>query len=180
MALLQSLSRDVEINSTAINSLINALGPFRRNAIKLLEMHGIADLSPGRWYSQQAFLDAFKHIPCKVGDCTVEKVGANLAASLRFPSDIDTIEKALSYINIAYQGYYKNGDSGNYKFRKTGERECTMFCSSPYPCAFDRGALREICNRFKPVESTQVTIEHSHATGCRKIGNFACTYIVRW
>lgn len=180
MALLQSLSRNVEINSTAINSLVNALGPFKRNAIKLLEMQGIDDLAPGKWYPQQSFLDAFIHIPRKVGDRTVEKVGANLAASLRFPSDIDTLEKALGYINVAYQGYYKNGDSGNYKFRKTGERECSMFCSSPYPCAFDRGALSEICNRFKPADSNLVVIEHSKATGCRQIGNFACTYIIRW
>jgi hypothetical protein len=180
MALLQAHNQNVEISSVAINSLVNALGPFKNNVRKLLAKQGIEDLTPGKWYPQQAFLDAFKNLPSKVGDQTVIKVGMNLARNLKFPPDIDSIGKALSLMNVAYQEYYRNGDIGNYKFRETGERECTMFCSSPYPCAFDQGVLTEICNRYKPVDSERVSIEHSSATGCRQTGGLACTYIIRW
>lgn len=180
MAQLQVLEPNVEITGDAILAFINAMGPFKGIALRRLAKCGVVDIEAKKWYQLQSCFDAIKDLPPKIGANTVYLIGKLLVSCVRIPDCIDTIDEALMAVNDIYQIHYRNGNAGCYKFRSTGERQGTMFCSSPYPCAFDMGLLTGICNHFKPSDSSSVSVTHSQETGCRVNGSIACTYIIQW
>ncbi len=151
---------------------------FRNNAIAILKKNGIDDPEPGKWYKQQDWLNAFKEISIKVGESTLNNIGKKIPENARWPPEIDTIEKGLASIDMAYHMNHRNGDIGNYEFVKAGEREAKLVCDNPYPCAFDKGLIQAVARKFAP-KNIVVRIDHD-ANGCRNKGGQSCTYMVSW
>ena len=100
---------NVEVNGQTVLSVVDGLNPFRMLALRILSGHGIVDPKPGEWYSQQAWLDAFKHISEKVS-ATLYKIGLQIPENADFPPDVDTIEKALASIDVAYHMNHRGGE----------------------------------------------------------------------
>jgi hypothetical protein len=180
MAQFVALSPDVEVNGETVYAVVDGMGAFRSVALEILAENGIADPQPGVWYSQQHWLNAFKKISASLGPNTLFNIGQKIPENAIFPKEIDTIEHALQSIDIAYHANHRNGDIGEYRYQGHGLKTAKIICTNPYPCAFDRGIIAAMANRFKPKETRMVHVKHDDSAPCRLKGQESCTYIVTW
>ena len=180
MAQYKAFDSGVEVSGDAVLSVVEWLGAFRETALDILAEYGIHDPKHGQWYSQQSWLDAFKAIANMVGEASLFYVGENIPEKANWPSGINSIEKALASIDVAYHMNHRGGEIGNYKFQKTGDRSGKMVCNNPYPCEFDRGIIEAVATKYKPKRSSFVKVEHDDLQPCRQEGADSCTYLISW
>lgn len=169
----------VEVNGRTVLAIVDAMKMFESTALSILDECGISDPQPDLYYSQQAWLNAFKKISEQVGASTLFIIGKRIPENAKFPPDIDSIEKALQSINLAYHMNHRGGDIGYYRYEKTGDSSARMVCKNPYPCDFDRGIIETMAKKFRP-EGNIVRIEHDKSAGCRKKNGDTCIYNVFW
>jgi hypothetical protein len=172
-------SPKVEVNGETIYSVIDGMGVFKTSAIKILGENGIDNPQPGQWYSQQSWLNAFKQIAEKIGESTLNSIGQKIPENAKFPPEINDAHKALAAINVAYYMNHRNGDIGEYKYEKTGDRSATLTCTNPYPDEFDKGLISTMCKKFAPSGSS-VSVKVDDSKPSRAKGGDATTYLVTW
>jgi hypothetical protein len=172
-------SPKVEVNGETIYSIIDGMGVFKTTAIKILSENGIADPKPGQWYSQQSWLNAFKNISEKVGESTLYNIGQKIPENAKFPPEINDIHKALSAIDVAYHMNHRNGEIGEYKYEKTGERSAKITCTNPYPDEFDKGLVFQMGRKFAP-SGAAVAVKYDETKPTRAKGSDSTTYLVAW
>lgn len=175
---------NVEVNGETILSFVGA-SPSNRiqnEMLQILEESGIVAPKQGQWYSQKSWLDAFKKIAEKYGQNTLFSIGKAIPENAQFPPGLDTLEKALSSIDIAYHMNHRGGEIGNYKLISyTAEKqEAIMECKNPYPSEFDRGIITTIARKFKPQEAAAVFVQLSTNHPTRNSGAESCHYILTW
>lgn len=178
MTVFKAFEPQVKVNGETVLSIVDGLGLYKERAFHILESCGIKEPKPGEWYSQQAWLDAFKQISDNLGPATLYAIGKKIPENAVFPPEIDTVEKGLHAINEAYQFNHKDGEIGDYVFEKTGENQGKMVCRNPYPCDFDRGLIAAMGGKF--TEKHKFKVAHDDSQPCRKQGADSCTYKVSW
>jgi hypothetical protein len=179
MAIFKAYDSKVEVNGETVLSVVDGLGKFKVDGVKLLQDFGIVDPKPGKWYSQQAWLDAFKRIAEKIGPNILFQIGVRIPENAKFPPQINSIETALAAIDMAYHMNHRNGEIGRYSFEKAGENSGKMICPNPYPCDFDKGIITSMARKFAPANTLPIVI-HDDTAECRKKGGESCTYLIRW
>lgn len=179
MAQFKAFSAGVEVNGETVLSVVSGMGSMKTMALGFLEEQGIKDPKPGQWFEQQAWLNAFKKIGDSVGANTLYAIGQKIPESAQFPSDIDTIGKALSAIDVAYHINHRGGEIGHYNFEAEEPDRATLECANPYPCEFDFGIVSAMTKRFAP-KDRNVVVTHDDTKPCRKKGDDSCTYHVEW
>jgi hypothetical protein len=194
MAQFVAIDKNAEVNGETVYAIVDGMGHFKERALKFLRESGINNPSPGQWYYQQAWLNAFKQIAESTGIYTLFNIGKKIPENAQFPPQIDTMSKALAAIDIAYHANHRIGDKvlidmntgmmsegiGHYGFEETGKRKIKMVCNNPYPCDFDRGIIEAMAYKFKPAGVRLVRIEHDDTQPCRKKGDNSCTYNITW
>lgn len=180
MALFKAFAPNVEVNGETILSVVDGMRIFKSGAYRILEKSGISDPAPGNWYPQQAWLNAFKEISDNLGAKTLFNIGKSIPANANFPPGIDTIDKALAAIDMAYNMNHRGGEIGCYKYKKMNDRMGKMLCENPYPCDFDIGIITAMAERFKPADSPGIQVLHPPEARCRKRGENGCIYVVAW
>lgn len=183
MAQFRAFAPNVEVNGETVLSIINAFPDYLKDfAYEILEDHGIKDPKPGEWYKQQAWLDSFNTISQKFGENTLFEIGKVIPENAQFPPDINTLEKGLSAIDVAYHMNHRNGDIGYYKlisFDGTSNK-AVMECKNPYPCDFDRGIITTMARKFRPENSKIPEVNSAPNKASRKNGDDSSTYIIVW
>ncbi|MCX5814131.1 MAG: hypothetical protein NT178_16545 [Proteobacteria bacterium] len=193
MAQFKAFSQSVEVNGETVLSVLTGMGFLKQKGIDILEKHGIHDPAPGQWYLQQNWLDAFKDIAESVGNSTLNVIGSKIPENAQFPPEINSLEKALSAIDIAYHMNHRSNGRvmfdpntgqksegiGHYGYEQVGDRRVKMVCENPYPCDFDRGIIEAMVRRFQPSGSSP-SVRHDDAAPCRKKGAASCTFLVEW
>jgi hypothetical protein len=193
MAQFKAFDSRVEVNGQTVLSVVDGC-VLKDAALQILADNGITNISNDSWYSQQAWLDAFKLIADQVGIKTLYTIGYKIPDNAQFPPEIDDIGKGLAAIDVAYHMNHRINDEmlfnpltgvmkegiGHYGFEKTGEKQAKMCCENPYPCDFDRGIIEAMAKRFKPASSLFVNVTHDDSAPCRKKGDNSCTYIIKW
>ena len=180
MAQFKAFAPSVEVNGETVLSVVNGMGIYKKQSIEFLEKNGINNPQPGQWYSQQAWLNAFKEISETIGPKTLFAIGKAIPENAKFPPEIDSIEKGLSAIDVAYHMNHRGGEIGHYKFESTGYNSGKMVCKNPYPCEFDKGIIESMAQKFKPKDSIMAFVEHDNSQPCRKKGADSCTYLISW
>lgn len=194
MTMFVAMNPGAEVNSETVSSILAGMGVYKTKATAILAAHGITDLKPGLWYRQQNWLDAFKEISDTLGAATLSMIGQKIPESAKFPPQIDSFEKAMSAIDVAYHMNHRiNGKVlfdpatgkmqegiGHYTFSLGSGKEAKMVCDNPYPCDFDRGIIEGMIKRFKPAGSIMVKVQHNDAAPCRKKGARSCEYNIKW
>lgn len=182
MAQYVPFAPNVEVNGETILSFVNAMPAYSSVMLQILEAHGIKNPQAGEWYSQVAWLDAFKEIGEKYGANTLFAIGKVIPSNAQFPPDIDDLEKALACIDIAYHMNHRGGEIGYYKLVSYFEehRFAVMECQNPYPSNFDKGIITTMARRFKPSDSIVISVELDENHPSRLNGAESCTYKVSW
>ncbi len=152
--------------------------------LAILEKHGITDPRKGEWYPLQPFLNAMKEISDRLGPHVLERIGEQIAVNAMLPPDLDTLEKCLASIDVAYHMNHRGGEIGKYDYTylgvEGGLNRARLTCPNCYPCAFDQGVIEGFAERFKPKTSAGVTVRHDDSMPCRRNGEESCTYLVSW
>lgn len=180
MITYQARTANVEVNGETVLSIVDGMGAFKSSAIKILAENGISEPTPGKWYSQQSWLNAFKEIGSKVGDKTLFSIGKAIPENAQFPPQIDSVHKALGAIDVAFHMNHRNGEIGNYKYEFLSEKSAKITCDNAYPCDFDIGIITAMVKKFNTDKFANITVEHSDSGACRKKGAEVCEYIVKW
>jgi hypothetical protein len=175
----EAFAPGVEVNGQTVLAIINGMGAFRSRALTILEANAISDPEPGRWYSQQSWLDAFKDISELLGPAALFAIGKSIPRHAKFPPGISTISDALSLLDSAYHLNHRGGEIGSYEFTQTDDRSGVVRCHNPYPCDFDRGVITGTVDTFKPAHML-ARVRHDDKRPCRRKGGETCTYLVNW
>jgi hypothetical protein len=191
MAEFVAFRPDVEVYGAVVLSVVEGMGDFRTMAEGILARNGIRKPQPESWYSQQAWLNAFKTISEKIGARTLFAIGKKILEAVEWPPWINSLETGYKAIDINYHLRHrlfgqpmfneKTGEMtegiGHYEFTGlTGEKSAGMVCENPYPSEFDRGILTAMGRRFQP--RLEVRLDTSKPT--RTKGADSCTYIIEW
>jgi len=179
MAQFKAFDPKVEVVGQGILVLIEGVGEFRPTALQILAEHGIRDVQANQWYPLQAYLDAYRQVAERVGPVTLKLIGKKVPEVALWPPEINSVEGALASIDVAYHMNQRGGDSGSYKFTKTGERSGKMVCHNPYPCPFDIGLVEATARKFAPA-GARVRVTHDDTQGCRQKGGDSCTLLISW
>lgn len=162
-----------------------------KEGIGTADKNGVAVIDPKAWYSQRAWLRAFEKIAAHMGDSVLLGIGKAIPRNAIFPDDIRDIHAAIRSIDIAYHiNHRKQGRPlfdpatgrmtegiGHHGYSAVpGQKKIISVCENPYPCAFDRGIVQAMAERFEPNAIT----EHDDTQPCRKRGANSCTYVVTW
>ena len=182
MAHFIAFDENVEVKGDAILSIIDAMhyGKFDRR--KILANNGIVDPEKGKWYSQVSYLNGYKEIGEKLGDGMLYRIGTVMPQNAVFPPDIDSVEKALNAINMAYHMNHRNGDIGYYKVLACDENErtATMECKNPYHSVFDKGLISAMVIKFMPSDSVSFDVVLDPNKETRLEGADSCTFNISW
>lgn len=187
-----AMDQRVEVNGETVRSVLEGMGSMKALGHRILAKSNITEPAPGRWYPQQAWLSAFKEISEGVGPTTLYLIGQSIPKTAQFPPEIDSIEKALKAIDIAYHMNHRLGGKvlfdgqtgamsegiGHYQCSEAGPRKMRVVCANPYPCDFDRGIIEAMAKRFKPADCALVQV--THEATCRKKGQDHCACLVDW
>ncbi len=183
MAQFIAFDQNVEVNGQTVLALIIGVSEtYKERIFNILAKHNILDPSVGKWYKQQDWLNCFRDISDKIGKFTLFSIGKTIPESAVFPEHIDTLEKALNSIDIAYHANHRNGEIGYYKVLSfnTIEHTAIMECYTPYPCHFDRGIIMAMVRRFKPADSVLQDVVVDETKPQRLLGDEMSTYIIIW
>ncbi|MCK8500687.1 hypothetical protein [Myxococcus fulvus] len=170
----------IEVIGQSILAIVNGMELAQARALRILAENGITPLEAKTWYPMSALLKSFSLVFDKIGPSTVRTIGRKIPDSAHFPPDIDTLEKGLRAVNLAYgMNHRGKGNIGGYHFEPVDKRNARMRCDNPYPCDLDYGLLEAITDKFRPKDSLWVRIEHDPRS-CRRRGDGACTYNISW
>jgi len=179
MAQFKAFAAGVEVNGETVLAFINGMGSFSATGRHFLAVSGIKDPQPGAWYPQQAWLDAFKLIADRTGPGTLLAIGKAIPESAQWPPQVDTLEKALASIDVAYHMNHRGGEIGYYRYEPTGPQSGKMICNNPYPSDFDLGIIAAVARRFAPAgKFPKVVLDESAPT--RRQGAESCTFLISW
>jgi len=167
-----------QVHGQSVFVIVGGMEVVQARALRILAENGIAPLRPDQWYPLANVLNAFKLIFEKIGPSTVRAIGRKVPETARFPPDIDSLEKGLRSVQVAYQMEHKP-PVGGYHYVAVDRRSAKMVCDNPYPCDLDLGLVEAICDRFRPKDALWVRIEHDPKT-CRRRGDTSCTYLITW
>ncbi len=193
MAMFVAKNANAEVNGETVLSIVDGMGAFKLKALEILSKNCITDPKPGMWYNQQNWLNSFKEIATSIGSKTLHSIGLKIPENAKFPPQINSIEKALSAIDIAFHMNHRiNGKVlfdpqtgtihegiGHYTYSSLSENEAKMICPNSYPCDFDRGIIEGMAKKFCPAGSI-VNVQHNDAAPCRKKGAESCEYKIKW
>ena len=194
MVQFKAITPSAKVSGDAILAMVEGLGAFKRMALEIFEQNEVRDPQKDEWYPQQSWLNAFKTIAERIGPNTLYNIGTKIPENAKWPPNVDTIDKALGSIDIAYHmnhqidnemlfnpntGEMKEG-IGHYGFELLKENKVKMVCNNPYPCDFDRGIITNTAVIFNKNKDQYPSVLHDDSGSCRKNGDNACNYIVSW
>lgn len=180
MQVFQASSPRDRVSGASVQAFVEALGFYGPRGLQILAANGIHDPRPTEWYPLQSYLDAQRDLYEKVGPNTLARIGRKLVQGATFPPRLNGIHDALSTLDADYHTRHEGADVGGFRYRRTGDRSCTVEVRNPYPCELDHQVVEEICRRFKPDAVPGVFVRHADEHRCRRHGADACVLNVWW
>lgn len=189
----------IDIIGTALNSFFGGLGSFQSIADRILgelkygsqREDGSYYFEPDKWYPAGPNVEMFQIMKEKVGANTLKQAGRSIPETAIFPPDINTIQKGLASIDIAYHlNHGQNGKPlmnpetgemidiiGHYRCEEIpGKQEIHVISDTPYESEMDEGIVTAMARRFEP--GARVSLDATRPN--RLNGGDSCTYIIRW
>lgn len=187
----------IEVNGRTVWSVVDGFRSFKLLASQYLLSEGIGSLGtdghltldPDGWYQQEQWLRAFRKA-ATLGSSLLFDIGLVIPRNAEFPPAVKDIHDAIRSVDVAYHlNHRKQGQVmfdpatgtmlegiGHYGYEAQGPRRIVSVCENPYPCAFDRGVLTAMAQRFEP----RAVVTHDRAAPCRMREADSCRYEIAW
>lgn len=185
MAVYRATNPQTKISAEYGKALVKSFRlPQRTFAVNLLKNHGIEYSDNAEYYRLQNWLDALSEIESANGSVMLWLIGEKVAAAVSVPDDIITFQDFLGRIDEVYDRNLSQGPAGHYKCVElhdestTYVRKLRIECSSPFPCAFDRGYIQGFANRLETHGCHDILVTHDDSQLCRRSGHESCSYQV--
>lgn len=181
---------DVTASGESVIAFVQGLGRYKAAALEILTKHTIDDPKAGQWYPMTKVLAAYRELEAKLGTAALFIIGERILETAVFPPEMDSIEKGLASIDVAYHMNHMKGSQvmfdpqtgqklsgiGNYQFNLLNANEAEMICDNPYPTAFDEGIIFAIAQRFNKASVVHWVEEKSS----RSENGGQDVYLVQW
>ncbi len=177
-----SYNEKAEVLSDIILAFLDSSGDFKNIASEILEKYGMKDLKLSEWYPFKKWLEAFKEISEKVGPTILYIAGTRVSEKMKWPHNIDSLQKGLESLDAIYHSYHRYNNIGNYEVLifDSEKREAEIKSDTSYPCDFDRGIIISAVNRYRPKDARRILVVHKDLRSCRKKGINDCIYLIKW
>ena len=189
----------IEVSGRSVFNVLEGFGPFRNQASNFLLRWGIgrrgADglvvIDADGWYPYEPYINAFAAIGREVGRNVLVQCGRAVPKHAVWPAELDSIEKGLQSIDVAYHlNHRKDGRTmfdprtgsmmngiGHYRCSDPiGQMTMSIESDTPYPSDFDLGIISAIATKFEPL--AKVRADDTRTS--RLLGARSCTYVVSW
>jgi predicted hydrocarbon binding protein len=194
----QPFEQGIEVNGRTVHSVVDGLGAFQNLAKRYLVPEGIGTEASGKleldldgWYPHDAWLRAFARIAKDIGEETLFQIGRSIPKNAAFPPSVVDIHSAMQAIDVAYHLNHRKNRAvmfdvatgamqegiGHYRYEAVKDPPSILVvCHNPYPCAFDRGIITAMGQKFELTSR----VSHEDEATCRAKGGSTCTYRVTW
>ncbi len=151
----------VEVHGSAVKSVIEGCGVFQKRVKTLLAEKGIEELDVNAWYSLDDVIAVITKLAASVGNNLLLEIGKYIPKNSVFPPEVDSFEKAVVLLDVAYKMNHRNGNYGEYKCIQEDPHTIRVICNVPYPAMVNLGILRGFARRFQSL----VTIREASMDG---------------
>lgn len=192
-----AFEKGIEVNGQTVNAVVDGFRAFSGMASDYLAGVGIGEkgpdglvhLQPDGWYSQEAWLEAFRRISETVGQSVLFQIGQAIPRNAQFPPFVKDAHSAVQAIDVAYHMNHRKAGQvmfdpekgtmlegiGHYGYERSADGKTIIsVCRNPYPCQFDKGIVTAMARRFE----AKAVVQHDDKAPCRHKGADACTYLV--
>jgi hypothetical protein len=138
----------IEAHGSSVLNIVEGCGVFQNRVKALLAEKGITDIDPSKWYDLELVLAVTEELAKTVGPNVLVEIGKNVPKNAQFPPEINTFEKALQSLDVAYKMNHRNGNIGEYKVVQEDLKTYKVICDTPYPAKFNLGLLRGLARKF--------------------------------
>lgn len=152
---MRYIDPQVETNGASVRNIIEGCGVFQSRVTKLLSEKGIEDIRMDEWYPLSTVLEIIEELAKSVGPNILAEIGKTCPKNSIFPPEIDSFEKVLIALDVAYQANHRHGNIGRYEVAQLEPKKYHVKCDNPYPATFNLGLLRGLSRKY----STLVRIE---------------------
>lgn len=168
---------DNETLGSAIQSALASIG--NEQIQHIVERHGLKDVDPNKWYSQQTWLDLMRDIKERGYAMNLVAIGMKIPDTAKFP-EMESVEAALSLLQVAYEYNHRGDDIGYYEYKSLGERKGKMICHNPFPSDLDYGIIYRLVQKFAPEDAENFVVERDDSIPNRTTGGDTCVYYIEW
>lgn len=173
--------RSPEVRGSSLLGVVDALvvhGVSQAEQREALRAAGLEDPQADGWYPLDRYLALMAAVEAAHGREAIRTMGRALPDSARFAPDLQGPERALGILDLAYQVNHRGGPLGHYQTRFLGAGRAEVDCQNPYPCDLDLGLLERLLEVAGAGPRLQVA--HVAEGPCRRRGDRACRFEVRW
>jgi hypothetical protein len=139
-------SPDAEVAGVAVLSLLNNIQVDE--LLPVLKKHGLEQIDPNGWYSEQKLLDVVKDIQENPNSMqNFVAIGMKVFETMPLPPGVDSLQSFLGAIPAILQAISRNSVGIQVE---VGQNSARVINTSPYPDDLIYGELWGICRRFLP------------------------------
>jgi hypothetical protein len=119
---------------------------------------GLLEKDPSNWYSLKDVYQFFQELEEEYDEGLIRDIGKFVPINSIFPSDVDSFEKGLLNLNVAYKLNHSHNMDGYYEVFFESKREIYLICNTRfYPTAYNEGILKGMSEKFHtPIQITLV------------------------
>lgn len=159
---------DIWVSGQIVIAVAESLGNHKDIGLAILANHGIKNPTPESWYPQRAWLESLQEIKNDIGPGTLLVIGKKIPeklTNLAYLFEDETIDRALSHINILYHLTHKKGNqilydetnetfldaAGSIKYERIAPNKVRLACLNPYPAEINKGIIIKIARMYDPL-----------------------------
>ena len=167
---------DLETNGAIIRALVEEMKGI---GTRVLERHGITELSDSKWYPMQAVLDSVAEVAEYSGQATLNAIGRRVIEVVKFPDHVKSLDSALASLDSMSRQVHRGSGVGYWSYESTGAQSRRLACSSPFPCDLTLGVVQALAEAHAP-GGVKPVVTHETDPPCRDKGGRSCFYRVEW
>ncbi len=148
-----------------------------QSVLELLGEAGIGLPRAEAWVPLAANLAFHAAVERAHGRPALRVMGRAIPDTARFAPDMDTLDRALRVLEVAYQVNHRGKGLGGYYCTFERPEHAEVVCENPYPCDMDWGILERLAEQYG---GSGAMVSHRPGADCRRLGAKACVFDLRW